>query len=111
MVVLAVTVIALSVLLGPLQVIAADAPSPGFICTKCRIGSDKAGACPLCKAEFKKAGAYVCTACDTTSDKPGKCPCGREYEKVALVAKKCPGCGYYVSKEATGCPVCKAKKA
>lgn len=108
------TVLVASFLLGiPALVRAADpAPaSPGYICTKCKIGADKAGKCPLCGAEMKKAGAYVCPVCDTTSDTPGKCACGRDYVKIELAAVKCPGCGYYYSKELGSCPVCKAAAA
>ena len=79
-----------------------------YICTHCKIGSDTAGKCPICKEEMKKAGAFVCPTCDTTSDKAGKCPCGKDYVKISMAGTKCPGCGYYVSKEAKGCPVCKA---
>jgi len=83
----------------------------GYVCTHCKIGSDNPGKCPLCSEEMKKAGAYMCPTCDTTSDKPGKCPCGQEYVKVEMAGKKCPGCGYYMAKDARGCAVCKKMQA
>ena len=82
-----------------------------YVCTHCKIGSENAGKCPLCDEEMRKAGAYMCPTCDTTSDKAGKCPCGQEYVKVEMAGKKCPGCGYYMAKDAKGCAVCKKMQA
>ena len=97
-------------LFGELSALAKPGSGPEYICTHCRIGADAAGKCPLCQAEMKKAGTYVCPSCDTTSDKPGKCPCGKDYVKTELAAHKCDGCGYWVSNETKGCPVCKARQ-
>ena len=79
-----------------------------YFCTKCKIGSDNAGKCPLCEKEMMKAGTYMCPMCDTTSDKPGKCGCGKDYVKTELAGKKCGGCGYIIAKDAKSCPVCAA---
>ncbi len=94
--------------IGP--ALAGSDAGPKYICTTDKIGADEPGKCPICKHEMVKAGAYVCPACDTTSDKPGKCPCGKEYVKAEMAAHKCGGCGYWISNEVKGCPVCKARQ-
>src|SRR5947209_3868328 len=75
-----------------------------YVCTKCQVGSTKAGKCPICKGAMKQA-SYACMACDQVSDKPGACPaCGKPMVKVADASKKCPECGYYHAKTAKTCP-------
>ena len=87
---------------------ASAAPGAKYMCTKCKIGAESAGKCPLCQKEMTRLGTYVCPDCDTTSDKPGKCMCGKDYVKTEMAGKKCPACGYYIAKDATSCPVCAA---
>jgi len=97
-------------LFGVSSTLAGSDAGPKYVCTHCKIGADAAGKCPLCQAEMMKAGTYMCPKCDTTSDKPGKCPCGQDYVKTELTAHKCNGCGYWISNEVKGCPVCKARQ-
>ncbi len=37
-----------------------QAAAAKYLCTKCHVGSAKAGKCPMCKAQMAKAGAFVC---------------------------------------------------
>ena len=83
---------------------------PAFVCTKCKIGSDQAGKCPLCGADMKPAGKYACPSCDMISDKPGTCACGKTLVKTEMAGKKCPACGHWIAKDAKSCPICDKAK-